>query len=175
MYKSAVLCMALLLGGSQVFAAEPNSKEALVQKIFKAQGVREVIEDMNRQTDESFKLQAQQLYQQVLTSNGGVEVAGARELYDKMFTSSEWLIPAEDIMAKWAEAYGRQMTVTDLEKALSYYTSAVGQREVKVLKNVNAMMTGWVLQEMQVRADKIFTDYMRNMQSLLASPSGQMK
>ncbi|MDO8329054.1 MAG: hypothetical protein Q7T36_01120 [Fluviicoccus sp.] len=175
MYKSVVLCLALMIGCSQVIAAELDRKEVLVQQVLKAQGVREVIEEMNRQTDESFKLQAQQLYQQVLTSNGGIEIPAARELHNKLFTSSEWLIPVEDITAKWAEAYGRQMTVPDLENALSYYTSAVGQREVTVNKNVSKMLTSWMLQEMQARADKIFTDYMRNMKALLANPSRHVK
>ncbi|RZU47923.1 hypothetical protein EV700_0891 [Fluviicoccus keumensis] len=168
MNKTICLAFALIFLCSPSFAVEKSGTLEIARKIVELQGVREVLTQTNRQVDESIKVQAEQLYQQVVAANGGVEVAGAREVNDAFFASAAWHIPEDDFVARWAEAYSRRMTAQDLKAALAYYGSPAGQREVAATKLVSSDLTGWVLKETQTRMDKAVETYFKDMQALLA-------
>lgn len=132
----------VLLAVFPVFAMA-GDKEDKIRQLMEAQGLLSMFESQLEMGKAQSKKVGQQMMDQLLSQINPNEEFKARlsaafnNYMDKVTTP--W--GAEEIVSVWAQYYGQHFTENELNSLIEFYTSPLGQKEVKASKSALAEFT----------------------------------
>ncbi len=114
-----------------------GNKEDKIRQLMDAQGLTSMFESQLEMGKVQSEKVGRQMMDQVLSQINPNEAFQARILaaFDKYMekVSAPW--ESEEIVSVWGQYYGQHFTEDELESLIEFYTSPLGQREVKASKS----------------------------------------
>ena len=153
--KRAVLIATLFLG-TQAHADEA-SKRAKIGKLIAVQGM----EQMFKQQLDSSKTAMVEMGTKIVRSmsDENTPPSASEKLVEPIFNRFVEdvgnMFTARELVDRWSSQYGKELTEADIDKILAYYSSPIGQKDVKASQMAMVGFSATVNTETEKRAMKL--------------------
>ena len=166
--KTILLFAALCL--SLPATADDASKRAKILQLTKAQG----LEQMFQQQLDSSKVElikiGDDMFTGLMAENGvaaGAKDAEARKIMSKYLERMVSTISAKQYTDTWTSLYGQDLSEADIDKILAYYTSPLGQRDVKASQSAMEKFTPLVNKASAKEMTTLLVEMERELKALM--------
>ncbi|MFI8619284.1 hypothetical protein ACIGHN_27710 [Acidovorax sp. NPDC077693] len=156
----AVICFS----GSLAFAQDTRLE--LVQRIATAQGVQDQIERQLEDQKASLQGYGQRMFDDLVAQSGGNATEAQKAAFDRFVQRCAQMFSAKELVAKWVENYGAQLSTSDLHKILKHYKSPIGKREVVANTVAIVAVSAWVNNESEVRMSALLAELVKDLQAV---------
>jgi hypothetical protein len=153
--KRAVLIATLFLCAQA--HADEASKRAKIGKLIAAQGM----EQMFQQQLDSSKTALVELGTKIMHSLGDANTppSAAEKLVEPIFNrfvqDAGAMFTARELVDIWSSQYGKDLTEAEIDKILAYYSSPIGQKDVRAAQTAMVGFSATLNPESEKRAMKL--------------------
>ena len=160
--KLRIFLLIWLLLPAMAFAETRAEK---IETLIEAQGLLEMWQQQMDMSRAECKRQADMIYKQItseLRPNEEFQERFKRAFHK--FTDTiynKWT--AKDLVDAWTQHYGPKFTEEELDRLIAFYTSDIGQKEVRVTKAVTVDFTRQIQKESQPLLQNAIKEYVRDL------------
>ena len=154
--KHAIIIAALLVCTHA--QADDASKRAKISKLVVVQG----LEPLFQQQLDASKVAMVDLGKKMIDS---MREPGATEtdmdkkinpIFERFVASAGEIFSAKELVESWSAHYGKDLTEAEIDKILAYYSSPIGQKDVKSSQAAMAGFSAMMNAQTEKRAMKLF-------------------
>lgn len=141
--------------------AYSGAREAKIETLMKAQGLLELWQQQIDYGKKEGKKQAKRIVNQILSKLNPSDVY--RDRFEKAYMNfiaklqDNWA--AQQIVDVWAKYYGPHFSDEELEELILFYTSEIGQKDVKATKSTMIEFTAYFQAENKPILEKATGEY----------------
>jgi hypothetical protein len=145
------------------------SREEKIVTLMKAQGLIEIFEEQIELREIQAEQHAKQTLEQVISQLKLDDsfMKPFEEAYNSFIKKIQSPWSAEDIVDVWAEFYGEGFTDKELDELISFYTSEVGKKEIRVSKEALIKYTEHFQELGQPIMKKAMDEYLIDLKSAI--------
>jgi len=143
-----------------------TDRGALVERIVKAQRLQEQFDQQLAQQRDIMRDYAAKMSEQAAAEGGGVLTPQQKEVLNQFMDRTATLFSGKELADKWSGAYGKDLSVTELQQITTYYESPLGQRDVAASKSTLTSWSTWMNSEGQARSAGLIEQLIRDLQKL---------
>ena len=167
---AARLCSLALVAVLAACATQPPVTEkdrgVLVERIVKAQRLQEQFDQQLTQQREIMRGYATKMSEQAAAEGGGALTPQQKEVLNQFMDKASTLFSGKELADRWSSAYGKDLSVEELQQIVSYYESPIGQRDVSASKSTLTAWTTWMNTEGQARSSGLIEQLVQDLQKL---------
>ncbi len=137
-----------------------------VATLMKAQGMLEMWQQQIEMGKVAGKQQADKMLEQFMSQLSPSKEFKKRftDASDKFLAKLQGNWTAEDIVAVWAKYYGPKFSESELDQLISFYTSEIGQKDVRASKATLVEFSRHFQKENEVIMKKAIDEYIQDLQ-----------
>ena len=141
-----------------------SDRDALVDRIVKAQRLQEQFDQQLDQQREIMRGYATKMGEEATADGGGTLTPRQKEVLNRFMDQTANLFTGKELADRWKATYGKDLSTADLQQIVAYYESPLGQRDVASSKSTLTDWSSWMNTEGETRSGRLVEALMRDLQ-----------
>ncbi|XVJ71386.1 MAG: DUF2059 domain-containing protein [Rhizobacter sp.] len=164
-FSKLLVCLSFPFIAANAMAAD--TRQDLVLRIAKAQGLTEMFEQQIGQMRDAARANGAELLEQATAASGAEKpTEKERAAFERFSAKAHSMFSAKELVAIWTTHYGAGLSMEDLRQILRYYESPVGKKDVAANKQAMQPFSAWMATEATTRSMNLVREFAADLETI---------